>query len=154
MSGHTPEPWVSRAVVDRHDFNATAADVQGPHGEFVADCGSHEHATANGRRIVSCVNALAGVANPEAVPQMIEALRKIEALKPEPFTFPADWQEQIARCPECQDWKARKHPFKSICDEHSRPLWARDSHDEFERKAIGSRARLIARDALAALGAQ
>jgi hypothetical protein len=61
MSAPTPGPWVSRAVVDRHDFNATAADVQGPHGEFVADCGSHEHATANARLIA-------------AAPQMRDAL--------------------------------------------------------------------------------
>lgn len=75
------------------------------------------------------------------------ALRQVVDLKPEPFDFPADWQQQIAACAECARWK--DHPIQQgICDEHRRPLYKRDAHEEFERKALYHRAALIARAAL------
>ena len=40
---------------------------------------------ANADRIVSCVNACAGI-NPEAVPEMVEALRELESSMVEPDT--------------------------------------------------------------------
>ncbi len=76
-----------------------------------------------------------------------EALREIRDLKPAEFKFPEDWRQQIEGCPECQRYKG--HPIQQgICDTHRKPLWARDSHDSHEEKALGYRAMRIARAAL------
>lgn len=82
--------------------------------------------------------------------EMYEALREIDNLRPRPSDkFPADWHEQIAACSECQGW-AKNHPIqRGICDTHRRPLWDREKHDAFEEQAIGPRAQIIARAALA-----
>lgn len=44
---HTLGPWVVRRGVCRYDHPDTSADVHGPNGEFVADCGCHEMANGN-----------------------------------------------------------------------------------------------------------
>lgn len=81
---------------------------------------------------------------------MREALEQISDLSERPFTFPADWSEQIAGCPDCQRFK--DHPlYNGICDTHRKPLYARERHDENERKAIFWRAKKIADDALYAV---
>ncbi len=78
---------------------------------------------------------------------LLEALESIINLTEKLFEFPSDWQEQIDGCAECQRYKG--HPIQQgICNEHRQPLYERDRHDEFERKAIGHRAKRIARDAL------
>jgi hypothetical protein len=86
----------------------------------------------------------------EVLQQAVEALREIRDLEPRPFDgIPTDWDEQIAACPECQRYKG--HPIQcGICDQHRKPLWARERHDENERLSIGWRAKDIAREALAA----
>ena len=54
--GHTPEPW---------RFNEAQADIDGQNGEAIAVCywndDDGEGALLNGRRIVACVNACAGI---------------------------------------------------------------------------------------------
>lgn len=76
-----------------------------------------------------------------------EALTRIVDLAPRPFDFPADWHEQIAACAECKRYEG--HPIQQgICNEHRRPLWAREEHARFEAQAEGPRAKEIAREAL------
>jgi len=78
---------------------------------------------------------------------LLAALTEIVNLQPEPYTFPSDWHEQIAACAECKRWQG--HPIQQgICDDHRRPLWAREDHDASERRAMGTRMRIIARNAL------
>lgn len=76
------------------------------------------------------------------------ALTAIRDLKPRPFAgIPADWNEQVAACEECQRYKG--HPIQNgICDTHRQPLWARERHGRHEEAAIGYRAKDIAREAL------
>lgn len=80
----------------------------------------------------------------------VRALEEIDALDIPSFDgFPPDWREQIETCPECQGW-AKHHPIQQgICDEHRRPLWARERHEKQERAAIGPRAQVIAHTILA-----
>lgn len=57
---HTPEPW--RVVT-----HTAKIEYDMPDGiEFVTDCGRGEGAAAHAARIVACVNACAGIADPEA----------------------------------------------------------------------------------------
>ena len=61
--------------------------------------------------------------------------------------YPADWQEQIAACPECQRYK--DHPIqRGICDTHRKPIYAQEDHDRHETRILGYRAQQIARAAL------
>lgn len=76
-----------------------------------------------------------------------EALTQIVELSEAPFKFPVDWDQQIEACSECQRYKG--HPIqRGICDTHRRPIYERERHDESEQKAIGYRAKTIARQAL------
>ena len=83
--------------------------------------------------------------------EMREALEQVRDLEPREFHgIPDDWDEQIEACEVCQSYKG--HPIQQgICDTHRQPLYRRRSFDEHERAAIGYRAKLIAREALAAL---
>lgn len=75
------------------------------------------------------------------------ALGAIRDLEPRPFDLPADWQEQIRACAECRRWAG--HPIQQgICDTHRRPLYQRERHDSDELKALGYRAKIIAREAI------
>ena len=76
MSDHTPEPWTGDAQWV----------MSGPNGVIVAECiRDKDLPTGDGvglvrnnvARIIACVNACAGI-NPEAVSDLVEALRKIE----------------------------------------------------------------------------
>ena len=59
---------------------------------------------------------------PGGMSDPVAALREIADLEPRPFVMPADWEEQIAACVECQGW-AKNHPIQQgICDVHRRPL--------------------------------
>jgi hypothetical protein len=75
------------------------------------------------------------------------ALQRVRDMEPEPYAFPTDWHEQIQSCAECERWK--DHPIqRGICDEHRRPLYAREQHDASERAALGYRMQRIASEAL------
>jgi hypothetical protein len=82
LPSHTPEPWAIFDAADR--FPGIEAPDAGFSivlwGNEDEDAGvrgeSEEHALANAARIVSCVNACAGL-NPEAVPEMVKALEEI-----------------------------------------------------------------------------
>jgi hypothetical protein len=58
-SAHTPGPWSVRYGVCRNDHPDTSADVHGPQGQFVADCGCHEWANANAGLIAAAPDLLA-----------------------------------------------------------------------------------------------
>ena len=68
---HTQEPWTVRGEY-----------IIGGHG---GGCVAHsnykplllEKRTANLTRIVTCVNALTGIQNPAAIPEVVEALKRI-----------------------------------------------------------------------------
>lgn len=79
------------------------------------------------------------------------ALVSIMDLRQRPYDgFPADWRQQIAACSECQRWTG--HPIqRGICDEHRKPLYARERHDADETDILGLRAKEVAREALRAL---
>lgn len=80
--------------------------------------------------------------------ELLEALTAIRDLKPRAFNgIPADWNEQIAACEDCQRYKG--HPIQNgICDTHRQPIWARERHNKHEEAALGYRAMEIAREAL------
>ena len=85
MSDHTPEPWkyiqsgqmiFAKCVggCGQRDSEFRLADVRGwGHLQYRKD--GEQMQDANGKRIVSCVNALAGL-NPEAVNGVVEALKQ------------------------------------------------------------------------------
>jgi hypothetical protein len=82
------------------------------------------------------------------ITRLQRALEAIVALEERPFEgMPADWSEQIDGCEDCQRYAG--HPIQQgICDTHRRPLWDREAHQSHEEKALGSRAKIIARAAL------
>jgi hypothetical protein len=78
---HTPEPW---------RFNEAQADIDGQNGEAIAVCywndDDGEGALLNGRRIVACVNACAGIPTDHlercnAIGAVDEILKERNALK-------------------------------------------------------------------------
>lgn len=85
----------------------------------------------------------------ERVVGLEKALAEIRDLEPAPFnSYPADWQEQIDACEDCQRYKG--HPvMHGRCSAHWQPVYDREKHDAHEVRALGYRARSIARDALA-----
>jgi hypothetical protein len=85
------------------------------------------------------------------VERLVAALERIRDLKPRPYDkHPTDWREQIDACEECQRYSG--HPIQQgICNTHRRPLWERETHDKHEERALGSRAAIIAREALSFL---
>lgn len=69
MSKHTPEPWCKLN-------DCGTVKICGPQGDCVAvNIGCSCDNEANADRIVSCINACAGI-NPEAVPDVVAALRE------------------------------------------------------------------------------
>lgn len=67
---HTPEPW---GVWREPHEHGTITDELGRHIARLLN-GTHE-TDANAERIVSCVNACAGLADPSAVPDLLEACK-------------------------------------------------------------------------------
>ena len=70
MSKHTPEPWAVETELNHHIVSSD--------GKYIVFFGWEqfpENYEANRARIIACVNALAGL-NPEAVPNVVEALRE------------------------------------------------------------------------------
>lgn len=81
---HTPEPWRARKDNSFSYSTDIRTDIGvGPKGgilkgEWIAQVGytTTEKGKANAERIVTCVNACAGI-NPEAVKDLLEALKVI-----------------------------------------------------------------------------
>ena len=69
---HTPEPWGVWLNPDGGNLEMITDDGLARHIVYVV--GNTHEAKANGRRIVACVNACAGI-NPEAVPNLLEAAK-------------------------------------------------------------------------------
>jgi hypothetical protein len=83
-TGWTPEPWGIEELQDaagKRAVRITAFDPEDSEtpwyvAEMVPDAAYEgEPICSNAARAVACVNALAGIACPEAVPQVIEAAR-------------------------------------------------------------------------------
>lgn len=68
---HTPEPWSTNGRIIESEDGEPIVKLLRPVGIIHIP-----EAEANARRIVSCVNACKGI-NPEAVPQLVEALSEI-----------------------------------------------------------------------------
>lgn len=67
---HTAEPWFFGSVITAADHVGIAQIMDNPkwpNGEV----------EANAQRIVACVNACEGIADPSVVPEMLEALRAV-----------------------------------------------------------------------------
>jgi hypothetical protein len=108
---------------------------------------------ADASLILEAVNALPALLalieqQAATIAELRGGLQEIEALEPRPFDgYPDDWQEQIESCPDCQSYKG--HPIQQgICDHHRQPIYRSRAHDAHEEKAIGYRAKLIARATL------
>lgn len=82
------------------------------------------------------------------IARLREALEYIRDIEPAQFNaYPADWNDQIKACEKCQSF--RDHPlFRGICDTHRQPMYRRDAHDAHQVRALGYRAKSMARDAL------
>lgn len=75
-----------------------------------------------------------------------EALTEIAALEPKSFDGGLD-MEAIKACDECLRYAG--HPVQQgICNTHRQPIWNREAHDGHEEKALGYRAKSMARAAL------
>ena len=85
---HTPEPWV---IHDRFGICSKALDKV----IVLAADGFPDSHKVNCERIVACVNACAGI-NPEAVPEMLEALS--EATHAMGYKLTRDWGPIIDKC--------------------------------------------------------
>lgn len=76
MTGHMKEPWeINGCDWDEETDQAIGCQVTDSEFYFVASCEggrSSDHDNANARRIVDCVNALAGIPDPAA---FVEAAR-------------------------------------------------------------------------------
>ena len=74
---HTPGPW-KVSTANPYAVNTVSGGIATAHGTDDANYSeffpSTEQAKANARRIVACVNACEGI-NPEAVPDLLEALK-------------------------------------------------------------------------------
>ena len=80
---HTKEPWFVQ-----EGYNTIYALSRGDSGVTTAIAsvleldvpGGSREATANARRIVACVNALAGIENPAALPELLACGSAIDSL--------------------------------------------------------------------------
>lgn len=91
-------------------------------------------------------NAALRAANTEAerkLAEAVEAMEEIAAIEPKPFEGGLD-MEAIRACEECRRYEG--HPVQhGICNTHRRPIWDREKHEGHEEKALGYRAKSIAR---------
>jgi hypothetical protein len=107
---HTQEPWkignVQEYQSDRYAKNAEWARIRGTDGSLIAKIESvhprgerkssdFDVESGNAARIVSCVNSCAGI-NPEAVPDLVEALKGLCNVALHPLSTKAQIR-QIAR---------------------------------------------------------
>lgn len=78
---HTKEPWVISEIepwliLSTHGYEAGGLSVATSHGS--AGSVTHERSCVpNAKRIVACVNALAGIENLEAVKELIEVAYQV-----------------------------------------------------------------------------
>ncbi|HWT40360.1 MAG TPA: hypothetical protein VN081_03800 [Dongiaceae bacterium] len=75
MTNHTPEPWKVKT-----NKLANVVSIQDATGAYIAGTGNaleNSEKLANAARIVQCVNACAGIENPEALPDVIRELRNL-----------------------------------------------------------------------------
>ena len=88
---HTPEPW--EIEVWGHELFGVYPNPAGPEGVIARVTEGGAENKANAHRIVACVNACAGIADPSAVPDLLEAATLIDSMDfVEGYTFPAsDW---------------------------------------------------------------
>lgn len=76
-----------------------------------------------------------------------EALKRIDETTCRPFPFPEDWLETVRACPDCKRFAS--HPvMHGVCNEHHRPLHAREEHDREERRLLYLRRLEVAQEAL------
>lgn len=138
----TPGPWVAGR------YSVTLSES--PHAWSVAECHHGLGAPDEEALVNAAFIAAARTAIPDLLAEnerLLKTLADIADLQPEPYAFPADWQDQIAACRECAQYKG--HPIQQgICDTHRKPLWARDAHERNEVSRIGPRAQRLAREAL------
>jgi hypothetical protein len=102
---HTKEPW----EIEIYDSLNACVDgsTQGPcvsivdkTGNMIADCGpENEKSHTNAQRIIDCVNGCAGIENPGAIGEVMEALKDAEKAleRLEAFsliTSPYQWLEK------------------------------------------------------------
>lgn len=103
--------------------------------------------TKQGFTTQDAVTVIVEAAMATAAEPLRAALDQILKLEPEPFVFPADWQQQIDACPECQRYK--DHPIqRGICDMHRKPIYERERHDNHQQRTLIYRAQDIARTAV------
>jgi hypothetical protein len=75
--------------------------------------------------------------------EAVGALEEIAAIEPKPFDSGLD-MEAIRGCEECRRYEG--YPVqRGICNTHRRPIWDREKHESREEKALGYRAKSIAR---------
>lgn len=81
MSEHTSEPWFMYREKNGKPSGLVLAEIPNVigNGPLVADCEREllSEGLANAARIVSCVNACAGIKRPELIPEIIEELETL-----------------------------------------------------------------------------
>ena len=149
---HTPGPWVAMereggwkiVPEDRENFKICRIE------NAITYIMDFDEAAEPDARLIA--NAPATAAERDMLKasrdELVARLTEIANLDVRPFDgFPDDWQEQIKGCSECLRYK--DHPIQQgICDEHRKPLYARDHHDSHEQSILGYRAQTVARNAL------
>jgi hypothetical protein len=78
---HTAGPWVAEKL-DEDSASNERPWIHGANGGAVValSCGyKQEEALVNAARIVACVNACEGIADPSVVPELVAALREVNA---------------------------------------------------------------------------
>jgi hypothetical protein len=94
MTKHTPEPWCFR---ETWDDNIIPVDLSGDWDSIFFQVGNYDTpacSRANGERIVSCVNACAGMEDPEAE---IRKLRADNAVLRDALTYYATQKCQLVK---------------------------------------------------------
>ena len=97
MSKHTPEPWSAERGLTNVEESVGKAwgGIADSEGFVIADVwndASVLDGEANAARIVATVNACKDIPNPEAIPELIEALRDLEwTARDDWFGAPVGW---------------------------------------------------------------
>lgn len=98
---HTPEPWFSEPT----EGSDKSGDILigGAAGELIAVCKSllgDRPVEDNAERIVACVNACEGIADPSCVPELLAALKACDERMTElqkMTDYPLAWPRVLAR---------------------------------------------------------
>lgn len=163
LGGHTPEPW--HRVVGRVGNGLTASQDEQIQswdgiGVLLVQHDGNTDGIANVQRVVDCVNACAGIADPETtVPALLAevralraALRQIIDSSPEYRPTPPDLIAAIEACADCADCRKRNWPPSRLCDSHYRAVSWHDDENTERQNNHASVLREIARAALVAKG--